>query len=155
MPRRRRQRPQWCGARLSCSDSEWQWLVFSDEPRFCLGGDGRRICVWRHRDQRHDERFVVTRHTSRRPGVVVWGTISYDARSPLVFITGTLTAQRYVNEVLQPAALSFLNAHFRTMLVRILLPSQELILKTDTMPGQQHRQTYPQLKMCGMLLDAL
>ena len=42
---------------------------------------------------------------------MVWGAISYDARSPLVFITGTLTAQCYVNEVLQSVALPVLNAH--------------------------------------------
>ncbi|KAI4897540.1 hypothetical protein NFI96_014770, partial [Prochilodus magdalenae] len=41
---------------LSWSHSEWQQVIFSDESRFCLGGDD-------------DEGFVVTHHMSRRPGV--------------------------------------------------------------------------------------
>ncbi|KAI4903034.1 hypothetical protein NFI96_033389 [Prochilodus magdalenae] len=31
--------------RLSWSDSEWQCITFSDESRFCLGGDDQQICV--------------------------------------------------------------------------------------------------------------
>ncbi|KAI4876074.1 hypothetical protein NFI96_006634 [Prochilodus magdalenae] len=60
-PRHRHQRLQWCRTRLSWSDSEWQRVIFSGESRFSLGGDAQRIRVWRHRGQRQDERFVVTR----------------------------------------------------------------------------------------------
>ncbi|KAI4895775.1 hypothetical protein NFI96_000391 [Prochilodus magdalenae] len=60
-PRRRHQRLQWCSPRLSWSDSEWRRVIFSDESRFCLGGDAQRIRVWRHRGQHQDERFGVTR----------------------------------------------------------------------------------------------
>ncbi|KAI4890621.1 hypothetical protein NFI96_004450, partial [Prochilodus magdalenae] len=45
----RHRRLQWCRARLSWSDSEWQPVIFSDESRFCPGGDDRRIPVWRPR----------------------------------------------------------------------------------------------------------
>ncbi|KAI4873714.1 hypothetical protein NFI96_034118 [Prochilodus magdalenae] len=44
----RHQRLQWCHTRLSGSDSEWHRAIFSDESRFCLGGDAQRIRVWRH-----------------------------------------------------------------------------------------------------------
>ncbi|KAI4885988.1 hypothetical protein NFI96_028859 [Prochilodus magdalenae] len=54
-------RLQWCRTRLSWSDTEWQRVIFSDESRFSLGGDAQRICVWRHRGQHRDGRFVVTR----------------------------------------------------------------------------------------------
>ena len=109
-PQQRRHRLHWCGVRIPWSPADWQRVIFSDESRFCLGADDQRIRVWRQRGQRQDERFIVSRHTSIRPGVMVWGAISYDGRSPLVFITGTLTAQRYVHEVLQPVALPFVNA---------------------------------------------
>ena len=39
---------------------------------------------------------------------MVWGAISYDSRSPLVRIRGTLTSRRYVDEVLQPVVLPYL-----------------------------------------------
>ncbi|KAI4891053.1 hypothetical protein NFI96_024816 [Prochilodus magdalenae] len=51
----------WCRTRLSWRDSEWQRVIFSDESRFGLGGDARRIRGWRHRGQHRDGRFVVTR----------------------------------------------------------------------------------------------
>ncbi|GFS76512.1 transposable element Tc1 transposase [Trichonephila clavipes] len=39
---------------------------------------------------------------------MVWGAISFDSRKPLVGIRGTLTAQRYVNDILGIVLLPFL-----------------------------------------------
>ncbi|GFS98949.1 transposable element Tcb2 transposase [Trichonephila clavipes] len=36
---------------------------------------------------------------------MVWDAIAYNTRSPLVLIRGTMTAQRYVNDILQPHVL--------------------------------------------------
>ncbi|GFW18302.1 transposable element Tcb2 transposase [Trichonephila clavipes] len=38
-------------------------------------------------------------------GVMVWVVIAYNTRSPLVLICGTMTAQRYVDGILQPHVL--------------------------------------------------
>ncbi|GFT66992.1 transposable element Tcb1 transposase [Trichonephila clavipes] len=40
---------------------------------------------------------------------MVWGVIAYDSRSTLIVMRGTLTAQRYVDDILQPHVESFLN----------------------------------------------
>lgn len=72
--------------------------LFSDETNFCLGGDNQWICVRRHSVQHQDKHFVVMQHTFRKPGVIAWGTLLYDTRSPFMFITGILTAQHYVND---------------------------------------------------------
>ena len=96
--------------------------------------------MWRHCGQRQDERFVVTHHTSRRSGVMMWGAILYIARSPLVFITGTLTAECYINEVLPPVALPFLNAHSGALFeqdnarLHTAAISRACFEDTDTMP---------------------
>ncbi|GFX99630.1 transposable element Tcb1 transposase [Trichonephila clavipes] len=37
--------------------------------------------------------------------VMVWGAIAYNTRSPLVLIRGTITAQWYVHDILQPHVL--------------------------------------------------
>ncbi|UYV78936.1 K02A2.6-like, partial [Cordylochernes scorpioides] len=37
-----------------------------------------------------------------------WGAIAYDSRSPLLRIQGTMTAQRYVDDVLRPVTLPYL-----------------------------------------------
>ncbi|UYV83646.1 GTF2IRD2 [Cordylochernes scorpioides] len=41
-------------------------------------------------------------------GLTVWGNIAYDIRSPLIRIEGTMTVQPYVDDVLRPLTLLFL-----------------------------------------------
>ncbi|KAH0821248.1 hypothetical protein GEV33_001543 [Tenebrio molitor] len=40
-------------------------------------------------------------------GVMVWGAICYGSRSPLIFIQGSMNARRYVQEVLQPVLVPY------------------------------------------------
>ncbi|GFS85645.1 transposable element Tcb2 transposase [Trichonephila clavipes] len=40
---------------------------------------------------------------------MVWGGIAYDSRSTLIVMRGTLTGQRYVDDVLRPHVGPFLN----------------------------------------------
>ena len=42
---------------------------------------------------------------------MVWAGISYDHRTPLVFIDGPLTAQRYVDVILRPVVVPFVRQH--------------------------------------------
>ncbi|GFX60452.1 transposable element Tcb2 transposase [Trichonephila clavipes] len=73
--------------------TDWQKVVFRDESRFVLGTDNNRVRVWRR---------PVLRHTARTAGVMVWGAIAYDSRSTLIVMRGTLTGQRYVDDILRP-----------------------------------------------------
>ena len=42
---------------------------------------------------------------------MVWGGISVRSRTELLVLKGTLTSQRYINEVLQPVVLPFVQQH--------------------------------------------
>ena len=42
---------------------------------------------------------------------MVWGGISVRSRTELLVLNGTLTGQRYINEVLQPVVLPFVQQH--------------------------------------------
>ena len=106
--RHRRLRLQFCEERQTWTAEEWRRIVFSDESRFCVDTDDRRIRVWRTTGQRTNTNYTIERHTARIGGILVWGAISYDSRSPLIVIRGTLTAQRYVEEILQPHVLPFM-----------------------------------------------
>ncbi|KAJ8898125.1 hypothetical protein PR048_003485 [Dryococelus australis] len=77
---------------------------FSNDSRFCLDTDDRRIRVW---SQPRGPRGAPPQRN------VSWflGAISYDSRIPLVAIEGTLTAQRYVQGILRACALPFLVQH--------------------------------------------
>ncbi|UYV75736.1 hypothetical protein LAZ67_13001171 [Cordylochernes scorpioides] len=106
-PPNRRQRLEWCRARSTWM-TEWHRVVFSDESRFCLSSDSRRVRVWRRRGERSNPAAIVERPTVRQRGIMVWGAIAYDSRSPLLRIQGTMTAQRYVDDVLRPMTLPYL-----------------------------------------------
>ncbi|UYV68379.1 hypothetical protein LAZ67_5004158 [Cordylochernes scorpioides] len=106
-PPNRRQRLEWCRARSTWM-TEWHRVVFSDESRFCLSSDSRRVRVWRRRGERSKPAAIVERPTVRQRGLMVWGAIAYDSRSPLLRIQGTMTAQRYVDDVLRPVTLPYL-----------------------------------------------
>lgn len=106
-PEHRRNRLQWCRERLQWNQ-EWNTVVFSDESRFCLGMHDGRARVRRRRGERRNPQFSVERHVHRTVGVMVWGAIAYGSRSPLVFIRGNMTAQRYIQDVVETHVLPYL-----------------------------------------------
>ncbi|GFY06493.1 transposable element Tcb2 transposase [Trichonephila clavipes] len=81
--------------------TDWQKFVFSDESRFLLGRDDNRVQVWRRNWGAVQFPHTVLRHTARTAGVMVWGVLTYDIRSTLIVMRGTLTGQRYVDDILQ------------------------------------------------------
>ncbi|GFW61264.1 transposable element Tcb2 transposase [Trichonephila clavipes] len=96
--------------RLTESVTDWRRVIFSDESRFSLSADDHRTRVWRRTGQRSDPAFIVERHTAISQGVTVWGAISWDTRSSLVVLQGTLTARRYVDDILTPIVLPMLSS---------------------------------------------
>ncbi|UYV76907.1 K02A2.6-like [Cordylochernes scorpioides] len=106
-PPNRRQRLEWCRARSTWM-TEWHRVVFSDESRFCLSSDSRRVRVWRRHGERPNPAAILERPTVRQRGIMVWGAIAYDSRTPLLRIQGTMTAQRYFDDVLRPVTLPYL-----------------------------------------------
>ncbi|GFS48083.1 transposable element Tc1 transposase [Trichonephila clavipes] len=108
-PEHRQPRLQWCQARSVWNVTDWQKVVFSDESRFVLSTDDNRVRVWRRPGERYNSPHTVLRHTARTAGVIVWGAIAYDSRSTLIVMRGTLTGQRYVDDILRPHVGPFLN----------------------------------------------
>ncbi|GFV42547.1 transposable element Tcb1 transposase [Trichonephila clavipes] len=90
--------------KLDCSGME-QGRLWRGESRFNLSNDDNRFCDWRPRGERLNPAFALQRHTAPTAGVMVWGAIAYNTRLPLVLIRGTMTAQWYVRDILQPHVL--------------------------------------------------
>ncbi|GFY10177.1 transposable element Tc1 transposase [Trichonephila clavipes] len=100
-------------SQLPCPESGWKhtdWgrIVFSEEFHFQLYPDDHRRRVWRRRGQRANPIFSIVSHTGPQPGVMVTSAISFDSQAPLGVIRGTLTAQRYVDDILRTILLPFL-----------------------------------------------
>ncbi|GFS54901.1 transposable element Tcb1 transposase [Trichonephila clavipes] len=103
----RRLSRQWCDERWMWV-AEWNEVVFTDESRICLQHHDGRIRVWILRGERMLNSCVMHRHTDPAPGIMVWGSIGYHSRTPLVRIAGTLNRQRYISEVLEPVVFRYL-----------------------------------------------
>ncbi|GFX13744.1 transposable element Tcb2 transposase [Trichonephila clavipes] len=103
----RRLRLQWANVHRSWR-ADWQQVVFSDESRFNLWHHDGRIRVRRYAGERHIPESIIERHSGRTPGVMVWDAIAYHGRTQLLRIVGNLNSTRYINEVLQPQAIPFL-----------------------------------------------
>ncbi|GFV40631.1 transposable element Tcb1 transposase [Trichonephila clavipes] len=105
-PTHRRLTLELCCARGNWTSAEWNQVVFSYESRFNLNRDDNRVHVWRPRVERLNSAFALQRHTAPAAGVMVWGTIAHNTRSPLLLILGTMTAHCYVHDILQPHVLA-------------------------------------------------
>ncbi|GFU04590.1 HTH_Tnp_Tc3_2 domain-containing protein [Trichonephila clavipes] len=116
-PHHRQCRLDFCRPRATWSVTDWRRVIFSDESRFSLSADDHRTRVWRRTGQRSDPAFIVERHTAISQGVTVWGAISWDTRSSLVVLQGTLTAQirgRYFNADCATHAIKLPRCHLST-----------------------------------------
>ncbi|GFU92783.1 transposable element Tcb2 transposase [Trichonephila clavipes] len=131
-PEHRQLRLQWCQARSMWNVTDWQKVVFRDESRFVWGTDDNRVRVWRRPGERYNSPHTVLRHTAHTARVMVWGAIAYDNRSTLIVMHGTLTGQRYVDDILRPHVGPFLNGlpgQFSSKIMLVLI--QQELLKTS------------------------
>ncbi|GFU04062.1 transposable element Tcb2 transposase [Trichonephila clavipes] len=98
----KRARLNWSLKHQHWSAGEWANVMFSDESRFSLSSDSRRVTIWREHGTRFEPRNITERHFPSR-GVMAWAGIMMDGRTNLHFFnTGSVTAQRYRDEVLEP-----------------------------------------------------
>ncbi|GFT70106.1 transposable element Tcb2 transposase [Trichonephila clavipes] len=93
-PHHRAARRRWAAEHRDWKQHDWSQVLFTDESRFSLECDTRRVLVWRNRGTRNNPAFVRERLQYRRAGWMVWGGISIGGRTDLHIIrNGTLTGQ--------------------------------------------------------------
>ncbi|GFW52255.1 transposable element Tcb2 transposase [Trichonephila clavipes] len=151
-PTHRRLRLEWCRARGNWTAAEWNQVVCSNESRFNLSR------VWRPRGERLNPVFALQRHTTPTAGVKVWGVIAYNTRSPLVLIHGTITAQRYVHDILQSLVLPLMQRPLGAIFLTMLGLTRQCCHKTVSallLPflGQPDPQICLQSSISGIILD--
>ncbi|GFV77950.1 transposable element Tcb2 transposase [Trichonephila clavipes] len=106
--RHRHDRREWATEHVNWRRNEWSNVLFSDESRFSVNSDNRRIFIWWDRGSRNNPAFM---HESVRcggGGVLVYGGIFIDGRTYLYIIRdGLLTARRYRDEILRPIVVPY------------------------------------------------
>ncbi|GFY16783.1 transposable element Tcb2 transposase [Trichonephila clavipes] len=67
-PRHRAARRRWAAEHRDWEQHDWSQVLFTDESRFSLKCDTRRVLVWRDRGTRNNPAFVRERSQYRRAG---------------------------------------------------------------------------------------
>ena len=81
----------------------WRPVFFTDESRFTLNTCDRRDRVWRRRGERSASCSILQHDRFGGGSAMVWGGISLGGRTALhVLARGSLTANRYRDEILRP-----------------------------------------------------
>lgn len=88
---------------------DWKRVLFTDETRVALNSpDGRRR-VWRRPGERNSQCCIVAKEPYGGGSLMFWGGISWEARTELVPIRGgSLTAQRYLAEILEDHVMPYM-----------------------------------------------
>ncbi|GFU48285.1 transposable element Tcb2 transposase [Trichonephila clavipes] len=106
--RHRCDRREWAAEHVNWRRNEWSNVLFSDESRFSVHPDNRRIFIWRDRGSRNTPALVHKSVSFGGGGVLVYGGISIDGRTDLYIIRGgPLTARQYRDEILRPIVVPY------------------------------------------------
>ncbi|GFT48289.1 transposable element Tcb2 transposase [Trichonephila clavipes] len=81
--RHRRDRREWATEHVNWRGNEWSNFCFSDESRFSVHPDYRRIFIWRDLGSRNNPAFVCESVKVGGEGVLEYGGISIDGRTDL------------------------------------------------------------------------
>lgn len=98
--RHRRQRQQWARQRRNW-DVEWNSVLFSDESRFGLHSDSRRIRVWRNNRTARHRSYVQEIYPFRGGTVMVWAGIALGRRTRLYVCENNMTGVVYARDIIQ------------------------------------------------------
>ncbi|GFU61552.1 transposable element Tcb2 transposase [Trichonephila clavipes] len=101
-------RLQWCREHHNWTEQDWACVLFLDESRFSLSSDFRRQLIWRESGTAYRPENIQEKDRYPTCNIVVWAGIMINGRTRLhVVANGTMTGQRYIDEVLLPSFSSF------------------------------------------------
>ncbi|GFU68617.1 transposable element Tc3 transposase [Trichonephila clavipes] len=96
-------RLQWCREHHNLTEQDWACVLFSDESRFSLSSDCRRQLIWRESGTAYRPENIQEKNRYPTCTIMVWAGIMINGRTRLhVVANGTMTGQRYIDEVLLP-----------------------------------------------------
>ncbi|GFW10933.1 transposable element Tcb2 transposase [Trichonephila clavipes] len=104
-------RLQWCREHHNWTEQDWACVLFSDESRFSLSSDCGRQLIWRESGTAYRPENIQENDRYPTCSIMVWAGIMINGRTRLhVVANGTMTGQRYIDEVLLPHVCLFRGA---------------------------------------------
>ncbi|GFX99448.1 transposable element Tcb1 transposase [Trichonephila clavipes] len=96
-------RLQWCREHHNWTEQDWACVLFSDESRLSVSSDCRRQLIWRESGTAYRPENIQEKDRYPTCSIMVWAGIMINGRTRLhVVANGTMTGQRYIDEVLLP-----------------------------------------------------
>ncbi|GFW25575.1 transposable element Tcb2 transposase [Trichonephila clavipes] len=96
-------RLKWCREHHNWTEQDWACVLFSDESRFSLSSDCRRQLIWRESGTAYHPENIQEKDRYPTCSIMVRVGIMINGRTRLhVVANGTMTDQRYIDEVLLP-----------------------------------------------------
>ncbi|GFW80729.1 transposable element Tcb2 transposase [Trichonephila clavipes] len=96
-------RLQWCREHQNRTEQDWACVLFSDESRFSLSSDCRRQLIWSESGTAYRPENIQEKDRYPTCSIMAWAGIMINGRMRLhVVANGTMTGQRYIDEVLLP-----------------------------------------------------
>ena len=102
---------QWTQRHFHLGRQQWAQVLFSDESGFNLSHHDCQIRVFRRRGERFADNCLIERGRFGGGSVMVWGGIMCRRKTILIVVQDILNAQGYINQILQPEAIPFLQRH--------------------------------------------
>ncbi|GFS77532.1 transposable element Tcb2 transposase [Trichonephila clavipes] len=96
-------RLRWCHEHHNWTEQDWACVLFSDGSRFSLSSDCRRQLIWRESGTAYRPENIQEKDRYPTCSIMVCAGIMINGRTRLhVVANGTMTGQRYIDEVLLP-----------------------------------------------------
>lgn len=101
----RRKRVEWAKEHLSWSTEDWKRVIWSDETKISIfGSDGIQYVRRRPGEDLLPECLNVT--VKHPLSVMIWGCMSWHGVGRIQVLSGTINANRYIQEILEPKLLA-------------------------------------------------
>ncbi|GFW80402.1 transposable element Tcb2 transposase [Trichonephila clavipes] len=118
-------RLQWGREHHNWTEQDWACVLFSDESRFSLSSDCRRQLIWRESGTAYRPENIQEKDRYPTCSIMVWAGIMINGRTRLhVVANGTITGQRYIDEVLLPHVRLFRGAVDSEGIQRLVWPAR-------------------------------
>lgn len=107
----RRLRLQWARAHEHWLLNQWRNCLFADETRLALVPDDNRLRVWRVPGRPSRLRYPSQRAQQHGGSIMFWAGVMHGFRTDLLPVQGTMAANSYLTEVLQPVVRPLARRH--------------------------------------------
>lgn len=136
-------RERWAMQRVHWRQQQWRRVIFTDESRFCLFRADGRMRVWREPRQELLQKHVQA-FERQAASLHVWGGISFNGKTELVFLDNNVTGNTYAD---------LLQRHLVPFVLREYNGPANCILQDDN--AAPHRAAAVQLRKQQLQLRTL